>query len=66
MASEFMLALTQLCNEKNIAKEVVLQAIEQALVSAYRRNFGPVQNIVARVDTETGEAHIYHGEEGRR
>jgi N utilization substance protein A len=59
MASEFMLALTQLCNEKNIAKEVVLQAIEQALVSAYRRNFGPVQNIVARVDTETGEAHIY-------
>jgi transcription termination/antitermination protein NusA len=59
MASEFMLALTQLCNEKNIAKEVVLQAIEQALVSAYRRNFGPVQNIVARVDTETGEAHIF-------
>jgi transcription termination/antitermination protein NusA len=59
MASEFMLALTQLCNEKNIAKEVVLQAIEQALVSAYRRNFGPVQNIVARIDTETGEAHIY-------
>ncbi len=59
MASEFMLALTQLCNEKNIAKEVVLQAIEQALVSAYRRNFGPVQNILARIDTETGEAHIY-------
>lgn len=59
MASEFMLALTQLCNEKNISKEVVLEAIEQALVSAYRRNFGTTQNIVARCDTETGEAHIY-------
>ena len=59
MASEFMLALTQLCNEKSISKEVVLEAIEQALVSAYRRNFGTSQNIVARCDTETGEAHIY-------
>ncbi len=59
MASEFMLALTQLCNEKNISKEVVLEAIEQALVSAYRRNFGTSQNIVARCDTETGEAHIF-------
>lgn len=59
MASEFMLALTQLCNEKNISKEVVIAAIEQALVSAYRRNFGASQNIVAHVDTETGEAHIY-------
>jgi N utilization substance protein A len=59
MASEFMLALTQLCNEKNISKEVVIQAIEQALVSAYRRNFGVTQNIIAHVDTETGEAHIF-------
>jgi transcription termination/antitermination protein NusA len=59
MASEFMLALTQLCNEKNIAKEVVIQAIEQALVSAYRRKFNTTQSIVARIDTETGEAHVY-------
>lgn len=59
MASEFMLALTQLCNEKSISKEVVMEAIEQALVSAYRRNFGSSQNVVARCDTETGEAHIY-------
>jgi transcription termination/antitermination protein NusA len=58
MASEFMLALTQLCNEKNISKEVVMAAIEQALVSAYKRNFGSNQNIVAHVDPETGEAHI--------
>ena len=58
MASEFMLALTQLCNEKNISKEVVMAAIEQALVSAYKRNFGSNQNIVAHVDPDTGEAHI--------
>jgi len=59
MASEFMLALTQLCNEKNIPKEVVIKAIEQALISAYKRNFSGAQNIVAHVDAETGEAHIY-------
>ena len=59
MASEFMLALTQLCNEKNISKEVVIAAIEQALISAYRRNFGASQNIIAHVDQETGEAHIF-------
>lgn len=59
MASEFMLALTQLCSEKNIPKEVVLRAIEQALVSAYKRNFGSAQNIVAHCDPETGEAHVY-------
>jgi N utilization substance protein A len=59
MPSEFMLALTQLCNEKNISKEVVIKAIEQALVSAYKRNFGNAQNIVAHVDAETGVEHIY-------
>jgi transcription termination/antitermination protein NusA len=59
MASEFMLALTQLCNEKNISKEVVISAIEQALISAYRRNFGNNQNISAQIDQETGEAHIF-------
>jgi N utilization substance protein A len=59
MASEFMLALTQLCNEKNISKEVVIAAIEQALVSAYRRNFGNTQNIIAQIHQETGEAHIF-------
>jgi len=59
MASEFMSALTQLCNEKNIAKEVVIGAIEAALISAYKRNFGATQNVTARIDPETGEAHIY-------
>jgi len=59
MASEFMSALTQLCNEKGIAKEVVIAAIELALVSAYKRNFGANQNVTARIDCNSGDTHIY-------
>jgi len=59
MRTEFIAAVTQLCNEKGISKEVVLSAIESALISAYKRNFGTSQNVTARVDPVTGEAHIY-------
>ncbi len=59
MRTEFMAAVTQLCNEKGISREVVLSAIESALISAYKRNFGTSQNVTARIDPTTGEAHIY-------
>jgi len=38
---------------------VVIQAIEAALISAYKRNFGPGQNIVARIAQDTGEARVF-------
>ena len=38
MKSDFLLAITQLSAEKNLPKEVVLEAVEAALVSAYRKN----------------------------
>jgi len=61
MKSEFMLAFNQICNERNLPYEVVLEAIQTALVSAYRRNVGAPsgQNITARIDLETGNARIY-------
>src|SRR3990170_7083857 len=54
-----MIAITQLAAEKNLPKEVVLQAMEAALVSAYKKDSELVGNIVVRIDRETGDHHVY-------
>jgi hypothetical protein len=38
MKSEFMLAFNEICESRHLSKDVVLDALQQALVSAYRRN----------------------------
>ena len=46
MKSDFLLAITQLSAEKNLPREVVIAAVETALVSAYRKDsFAANQNI---------------------
>ncbi len=59
MKNEFIIAINQVCSERQLSKEVVLEAVEAALISAYKRNFGAAQNIIARIDPETGEAQVY-------
>ncbi|BDG59399.1 transcription termination factor NusA [Caldinitratiruptor microaerophilus] len=59
MNAELIGALEQLEHERGISKEILLQAIEQALVSAYRRNFGSAQNVRVHVDRETGDIKVY-------
>ncbi|MCJ7426089.1 MAG: transcription termination factor NusA [Dehalococcoidales bacterium] len=60
MKSEFMLAITQLSAEKNLPKEVVLSAVETALVSAYRKdNFAPNQEISVKIDPITGRVKVW-------
>ncbi len=59
MKNDFLVAITQLCNERSLPKEVVIQAVEQALVSAYKRNFGGGQNISATIDPATGKVKIF-------
>jgi N utilization substance protein A len=60
MKTEFVSAITQLCNEKGVPRGVVMEAIEAALVSAYRRNFDkPNQDLSAKIDESTGEVHIF-------
>jgi N utilization substance protein A len=60
MKSEFMLAITQLSAEKNLPKEVVIAAVETALVSAYRKdNFVPNQNISVKIDPATGKVRVW-------
>jgi len=61
MKSEFLLAFNQICSERNLPKEVVLEALQSALVSAYRRNINAssAQNILAKIDGNTGQAKIF-------
>ena len=59
MKSEFLIAITQLAAEKNLPKEVVLQAMEAALVSAYKKDGDLTGNLTVRIDRETGDHHVY-------
>lgn len=60
MKSELLLAFNQICAERNLSREVVMEAIRAAIVSAYKRDVGapPYQNITAQIDLETGRARI--------
>jgi N utilization substance protein A len=60
MKSDFLLAITQLSAEKNLPKEVVLGAVEAALVSAYRKeHFLPNQNIAVKISPITGKVEVW-------
>ncbi|MCS7010146.1 MAG: transcription termination factor NusA [Anaerolineales bacterium] len=61
MKNEFTLAFNEMLEEKQLPKEVILQAIESAMVSAYRRavNASNAQEVRARVDPETGKVTIF-------
>lgn len=63
MRSDFMLAINQLCAERKLAPEVVLEAVEASLISAYRRNFGAVTNIEVRIEQDTGDVRVYAAKE---
>ena len=56
---EFILALNALCAEKQISKDVLIDALKAALVSAYKRNFNSAQNAVVNIDETTGEIRVY-------
>ena len=60
MKSEFLLAITQLSAEKNLPKEVVISAVESALVSAYRKDsFAPNQNITVKINRTKGRVEVW-------
>ena len=56
---ELILAIDALGREKGIAKEVLLDALEAALISAYKRNFASAQNVAVNIDGDTGEIKVY-------
>ncbi len=61
MKNEFVLAFNEVLEEKGLPKEVVLEAIEAAMVSAYRRavNASSAQHVEAKIDPESGHVIVY-------
>ena len=59
--NEFALAFNEVLEEKQLSKEIILGAIESAMVSAYRRavNASTAQQVEAKIDTETGKVEIF-------
>ncbi|HBQ64796.1 MAG TPA: transcription termination/antitermination protein NusA [Clostridiales bacterium] len=59
MSVELIYALEQLEKEKGIHKDILIEAMETALISAYRKNFHEAQNVEVSIDRETGDVRVY-------
>ena len=58
-STELIMAMEELEKEKGISKDYMLESIETALVTAYKRNFDSVENVRVTMDRVTGEIHVY-------
>ena len=56
---ELILALEELEKEKGIKKDYLLESIETALVTAYKRNFDASENVKVEMNEDTGATHVY-------
>ncbi len=59
MSAELIYALKQLEKEKGIDKEVLLDAMEAALISAYKKNFGAGMNVKVDINRSSGDVKVY-------
>jgi transcription termination/antitermination protein NusA len=60
MKSELIMAVNQICAEKDLPRPIILGAIEEALIHAYRRNYANNAAVVkAQIDPETGDLRIF-------
>jgi N utilization substance protein A len=61
MKTEFALAFKQVINDKNLPEEIIIEALQDAMVSAYRRsvNASSAQKVEAKIDLESGEVTVF-------
>lgn len=59
MNKEMLGALDALEREKGISKSIVIEALEAAMVSAYKRHYGQAQNVEVEFDDKKGDVHIF-------
>jgi|GEM_PF-59040 len=60
MQTQFTQAITQICDEKNISKDVVIEAVEQALAAAYKKDYGERdQEVRVNLNEESGAIEVY-------
>jgi transcription termination/antitermination protein NusA len=59
MSMEFIEALSEIERDKGISKDVLVEAIEAALISSYKRNFNTAQNVRVDINRTTGQIKVY-------
>lgn len=58
MNGDFIDALLEIQKEKGISKDVIFDALESALISSYKKNFGASQNVEVEMDKNTGKVKV--------
>jgi N utilization substance protein A len=56
---ELLRVVEQVCKEKGVKKEVIIEAIEQALLVAARKKYGPEVEMEVHLNQDTGEIEVY-------
>ncbi len=59
MNNDFMLALDELCKEKNLDKETILDALQKALIKSYQKNYDNEENVDVIIDEDTGQIEVF-------
>ncbi|MEV3371736.1 transcription termination factor NusA [Paenibacillus larvae] len=59
MNSEFIEALSEIEREKGISKDLLIDAIEAAMISSYKRNFNTAQNVRVDINRQTGVIRVF-------
>ena len=59
MNGEFLLAIEDIAKEKGIKKDTLIEAIEAALITAYKKNYGTAQNVKVLINKDSGVVEVY-------
>ncbi len=59
MSKELLRAIEFIQKDKNLSAKVLFRALEESLVSAYKKNFDSNENVKVKMDRETGDIHVY-------
>ena len=57
--SEFLIAITQLAAERNLPRDLVLSAVEAALISAFKKDHLADLDLAVRISPSTGDVHVF-------
>jgi N utilization substance protein A len=60
LKTDFVLAIRQLASERNLSHDIVFEAVESALSSAYRREGENAPNVFVKIDHDSGDLRIYN------
>ena len=59
MNADFIMAVQELGKEKGIEPSILFEAVEEALVTAYKKNFGTSSNVRVEMDKDKGEVKVF-------